>query len=135
MLLNDFRKFVTRKNVIDLAVAVIMGAAATSIVQSFVKDIFSPILGIFLGGVDFSNLAITFGNASIRYGSFLQAIINFVIIAFVVFLIIQALQHIQRRFLHIDEEILGQSELKVLQEIRDILKNKQPDTARPEERR
>jgi large conductance mechanosensitive channel len=124
-MINEFRKFITRKNVIDLAVAVIMGAAATSIVQSFVKDIFSPILGIFLGGVDFSNLAITFGKASIRYGSFLQAIINFVIIAFVVFLIIQGLQHIQRRFLHIDEEILGPSELKVLQEIRDILKNKQ----------
>ena len=125
MLLNDFKKFVTRKNVIDLAVAVIMGAAATNIIQSFVKDIFSPILGIFLGGVDFSNLSITFGNAAIRYGSFLQAIINFIIIAFVVFLIIQAIQQIQRRLLHIDEEILSTSELKVLQEIRDILKNKE----------
>lgn len=124
-MLSEFKKFISRKNVIDLAVAVIMGAAATSIVQSFVKDIFSPILGIFLGGVDFSNLSITFGNASIRYGSFIQAIINFIIIAFVVFILIQALQQIQRRLLHIDEEILGQSELKVLQEIRDILKNKQ----------
>lgn len=125
MILNEFKKFISRKNVIDLAVAVIMGAAATSIVQSFVRDIFTPILGIFLGGVDFSSLSLTFGNASIRYGSFIQAIINFVIIAFVVFLLIQVLQELQRRFLHIDEEILGQSELKVLQEIRDILKNKQ----------
>jgi large conductance mechanosensitive channel len=124
-MIREFKKFITRKNVIDLAVAVIMGAAATSIVQSFVRDIFSPILGIFLGGVDFSSLSINFGNASIRYGSFIQAIINFLIIAFVVFLIIQAIQELQRRFLHIDEEILGQSELKVLQEIRDILKNKQ----------
>jgi large conductance mechanosensitive channel len=123
-MIREFKKFITRKNVIDLAVAVIMGAAATSIVQSFVRDIFSPILGIFLGGVDFSNLSLNFGNASIRYGSFIQAIINFLIIAFVVFLIIQAIQELQRRFLHIDEEILGQSELKVLQEIRDILKNK-----------
>lgn len=125
MILNQFKKFISRKNVIDLAVAVIMGAAATNIVQSFVRDIFTPILGIFLGGVDFSSLSITFGNASIRYGSFIQAIINFLIIAFVVFLLIQALQELQRRFLHIDEEILGQSELKVLQEIRDILRNKQ----------
>lgn len=124
-MLSEFKKFVSRKNVIDLAVAVIMGAAATNIIQSFVRDIFSPILGIFLGGVDLSSLAITFGNASIRYGSFIQAIINFLIIAFVVFLIIQAIQELQRRFLQIDEEILGQSELKVLQEIRDILKNKQ----------
>ena len=124
-MLSEFKKFVTRKNVIDLAVAVIMGAAATNIIQSFVRDIFSPILGIFLGGVDFSSLSITFGNASIRYGSFLQAIINFIIIAFVVFLIIQAIQQIQRRLLHIDEDILSTSELKVLQEIRDILKNKQ----------
>ena len=123
-MVSEFKKFVTRKNVIDLAVAVIMGAAATSIIQSFVRDIFSPILGIFLGGVDFSSLSINFGNASIRYGSFIQAVINFIIIAFVVFLIIQAIQELQRRFLHIDEEILGQSELKVLQEIRDILKNK-----------
>ena len=89
------------------------------------RDIFTPILGIFLGGVDLSSLAITFGNASISYGSFIQAIINFLIIAFVVFLIIQAIQELQRRFLQNDEEILGQSELKVLQEIRDILKNKQ----------
>ena len=123
-MISEFKKFISRKNVIDLAVAVIMGAAATSIVQSFVRDIFAPILGMFLGGVDLSSLAITFGNASIKYGSFIQAIINFIIIAFVVFLIIQAIQELQRRFLHIDEEILGQSELKVLQEIRDILKNK-----------
>ncbi len=124
-MLSEFKKFISRKNVIDLAVAVIMGAAATSIVTSFVRDIFSPILGMFLGGVDFSSLAINFGNASIRYGSFIQAIINFLIIAVVVFAVIQAIQELQRRFLHIDEEILGQSELKVLQEIRDILKNKQ----------
>jgi large conductance mechanosensitive channel len=123
-MINEFKQFIMRRNVIDLAVAVIMGAAATSIVQSFVRDIFSPILGIFLGGVDLRNLSITFGNASIRYGSFIQAIINFVIIAFVVFLIIQVLQQIQRRLLHSDEDILGQSELKVLQEIRDLLKNK-----------
>ncbi len=96
---NEFKEFISRRNVIDLAVAVIMGAAATSIVQSFVRDIFSPILGIFLGGVDLRGLSITFGNASIRYGSFIQAIINFLIIAFVVFLIIQVLQQIQRRFL------------------------------------
>jgi large conductance mechanosensitive channel len=123
-MISEFKKFISRKNVIDLAVAVIMGAAATSIVQSFVSDIFSPILGIFLGGVNFSSLSINVGNASIRYGSFIQAIINFLIIAFVVFLIIQAIQELQRRFLHVDSEILGQSELKVLQEIRDILKNK-----------
>jgi large conductance mechanosensitive channel len=123
-MISEFKKFISRKNVIDLAVAVIMGAAATSIVQSFVRDIFAPILGIFFGGVDLSSLAINFGNASIRYGSFIQAIINFLIIAMVVFLIIQAIQELQRRFLYIDEEILGQSELKVLQEIRDILKNK-----------
>ena len=123
-MISEFKKFISRKNVIDLAVAVIMGAAATNIVQSFVRDIFAPILGMFLGGVDLSTLAITFGNASIRYGSFIQAIINFIIIAFVIFLIIQVIQELQRRFLHIDEEILGQSELKVLQDIRDILKNK-----------
>lgn len=123
-MISEFKKFISRKNVIDLAVAVIMGAAATNIVQSFVRDIFSPILGIFLGGVDFSKLAISFGNASIRYGSFIQAIINFLIVAFIVFLLVQAIQQIQRRLLHIDEDILSTSELKVLQEIRDILKNK-----------
>ncbi len=125
-MISEFKKFITRKNVLDLAVAVIMGAAATNIVQSFVNDIFSPILGMLLGGVNVSNLSINFGHASIRYGSFLQAIINFIIIAFVVFLIIQALQQIQRRLLHSDEELLtSTTEIKVLQEIRDILKNRQ----------
>jgi len=124
MLLYDFKKFISRKNVMDLAVAVIMGAAATNIIQSFVRDIFSPIIGIVFGGVDFSNLSISFGNASIRYGSFFQAIFNFLIIGFVVFLLIQAIQQIQRRLLHIDEDVPSTPELKVLQEIRDILKNK-----------
>lgn len=130
MILKEFKEFISRGNVIDLAVALIMGAAFTNIVQALVKDVITPILGIFLGGVDFSGLAITIGAASIKYGSFIQAVINFLIIAFVVFIIVKAINKIESKIeqdlLHLDEakkdEQLSQ-EVKELREIKNILKN------------
>jgi len=86
---KEFRDFITRGNVMDLAVAVILGAAFTAIVNSLVNDIIMPIIGLILGGVDFTALAFTVGEASITYGNFIQAIINFLLIALVVFLLVR----------------------------------------------
>ena len=130
MILKEFKEFISRGNVIDLAVALIMGAAFTNIVQALVKDVVTPLLGIFLGGVDFSGLAITIGASSIKYGSFIQAMINFLIIAFVIFIIVKANNKLEAKIehdiLHLDEEkkdeLLSQ-EVKELREIKNILKN------------
>ena len=130
MILKEFKEFISRGNVIDLAVALIMGAAFTNIVQALVKDVVTPLLGIFLGGVDFSGLAITIGASSIKYGSFIQAVINFLIIAFVIFIIVKAINKLEAKIehdiLHLDEEkkdeLLSQ-EVKELREIKNILKN------------
>ena len=89
-MLKEFKEFVMRGNVLDLAVGVIIGGAFGKIVASLVNDILMPIVGLVLGGVDFSGLAITVGDASIKWGAFVQAIIDFIIIAFVIFLIIKA---------------------------------------------
>lgn len=89
-LLKEFKEFALRGNVMELAVAVIMGAAFQGIISSLTGDIISPVLGLF-GGVDFSNLAINIGDASIRYGAFITAIINFIIMAFVIFLMVKGM--------------------------------------------
>jgi len=123
---KDFREFIGRGNVIDLAVAVTIGAAFTAIVTSLVDDIVTPILGIFMGGVDFSGLAVTVGEATIAYGSFIQAVINFLIIAIVIFLIIRAINKIQEQYSKQADEEAATSEppadVKLLEEIRDLLK-------------
>jgi large conductance mechanosensitive channel len=122
-IVHEFRTFISRGNVIDLAVAVIIGQAFTTIVNSIVKDILSPILGIFLGGIDFGDLAITIGKAEIRYGSFIQASINFLIIAFVVFILVTSINKLQETFLGSkDEEGKREDQIQLLTEIRDLLK-------------
>lgn len=87
---KEFRDFIMRGNVLDLAVAVIIGAAFGKIVASLVDDILTPIIGLALGGIDFSGQVISMGEAAIRWGGFVQAIIDFLIIALVVFMIIKA---------------------------------------------
>lgn len=85
-MLKEFKEFIARGNVMDLAVGVIIGAAFTAIVKSLVSDLINPLIGIFLGKIDLSNLVFSIGSAHFRYGSFLNEVINFLIIAFVVFL-------------------------------------------------
>lgn len=130
MILKEFKEFISRGNVIDLAVALIMGAAFTNIVQALVKDVITPLLGIFLGGIDFSGLAITIGDASIKYGSFIQAVINFLIIAFVIFIIVKAINKLESKIEHdllkLEEEKKDEQitpEVKELREIKNILKS------------
>lgn len=126
-MLKEFRDFINRGNVIDLAVAVIIGGAFTAIVGSLVNDIVTPVLGLLLGGVNFAGLAITVGEASIGYGNFIQAIINFLIIAFVIFLIVRQIN----QFNQVKEAAPApppppepSAEEKLLAEIRDLLKAK-----------
>ena len=89
-MLKEFKEFVMRGNVLDLAVAVIIGGAFGKIIGSLVNDILMPLIGLVLGGVNFSELAFTVGEAVIKWGAFVQAIVDFVVIAFVIFMIIKS---------------------------------------------
>jgi large conductance mechanosensitive channel len=125
-MLKEFREFLQRGNVIDLAVAVIIGGAFGAIVTSLVNDIIMPIVGIFLGGVDFASLTVQVGDAVIAYGSFIQAIVNFSIIAFVVFMIVRSINKLQRAKEQAPAPPPEPSpEEKLLAEIRDLLREQQ----------
>jgi large conductance mechanosensitive channel len=124
-MLKEFRDFINRGNVVDLAVAVIIGGAFGAIITSLVNDIIMPLIGVIIGGVDFAALAIQVGEATILYGSFIQAIVNFLIIAFVLFLIVRGFNKLQKE----QEEAPPappepSPEEKLLAEIRDLLKEK-----------
>ncbi len=95
-MLKEFREFAIRGNVMDLAVAVIIGAAFGKIVTSLVDNILMPLIGLLMGGVDFSALSLQVGEAVVQYGLFIQSIIDFVIIAFVIFLIVRALNRLKQ---------------------------------------
>ncbi len=126
-IIAEFKKFAMRGNVVDLAVGIILGAAFGKIVSSFVADIITPPLGLLLGGVDFSQLAITLRAAVgdqpavvMSYGKFLQTIFDFVIIAFAIFMAIKVLYRLR---LHQDAAPAGPTKDQVLlTEIRDLLK-------------
>jgi len=89
-MLKEFKDFVMRGNVLDLAVAVIIGGAFGKIVASLVNDVIMPLVGIVMGGVDFTTLQFQVGTATVKYGSFIQTIVDFLIVAFVIFLIVKA---------------------------------------------
>lgn len=119
----EFRKFIMRGNVIDLAVAVIIGGAFGAIVTSFTNDILMPLIGIVLGGIDFTALAVQVGSATVAYGKFIQAVINFVIIAFVLFLVVKAMNKLMEEKKKAPEAPAAPPEdVVLLREIRDLLK-------------
>jgi large conductance mechanosensitive channel len=95
--MKEFKAFAVRGNVIDLAVAVIVGGAFGKIVSSFVGDLVMPIVGLLLGGVDFSGMSIAVGDAVIKYGAFIQAVVDFLIIAFVIFMALKALNTMKKQ--------------------------------------
>lgn len=140
-MLKDFRDFINRGNVIDLAVAVLVGAAFGSITQSLVNDVVMPPVGLLLGGVDFANLgviltggenyasvaeAVAAGAPVLRYGAFLNTIINFLVISLVMFMVVRSYNQLRRRFSRQEEATPGpppapSREEVLLAEIRDIL--------------
>ena len=89
-MLSEFKDFIAKGNVMDMAVGIIIGAAFTAIVGSLVEDLINPLIGLFMGGVDFGGLTAAVGDATFTYGKFIMAIINFLIIAFVVFMLVRS---------------------------------------------
>jgi len=95
-MLKEFRDFAMRGNVLDLAIAVIIGGAFGKIVTSLVDDIIMPLVGLAIGGLDFKSLAITVGSAQVKYGSFIQNVVDFLIIAFVIFMIVRTMNRFKK---------------------------------------
>lgn len=136
--LAEFQAFVMRGNVVDLAVGIIIGAAFTGIVNSLVKDIFTPLIGLLVGGIDFTNIFLTLkgpsqptldaakaaGAVTLNVGVFLNAVIQFVIVAFAVFWLVRALSVLYRPKLVADAEVTPPRDEVLLEEIRDILKRR-----------
>jgi large conductance mechanosensitive channel len=120
---DDFKKFAIKGNVIDLAVAVVIGAAFGKIVTSLVEDLIMPAVGILLGGFSVAQLAYSFGDAELRYGAFLQSVIDFFIISFSIFLMIRLLSKFQLKRDAPEEKPVPVLDLKeqLLTEIRDLL--------------
>ncbi|WP_439578704.1 large conductance mechanosensitive channel protein MscL [Elioraea sp.] len=136
---KEFKAFIMRGNVIDLAVGIIIGVAFSAIVGSLVKDIFNPLLGLVMGGIDFSNVFIVLsgermptleatresGAAVLAVGTFINAIINFVIVGFAIFWLIKVLSRFKAKEAEAAPPAPPKSEL-LLEEIRDLLKSRAP---------
>ena len=129
---SEFKEFINKGSVMDMAVGVIVGGAFGKIVTSLVDNVIMPLVGVIMGGVDISGLAITLGGASIKYGLFLQNVIDFLIIALVIFIMVRSINHMHNRVqdrLHGKCEDEGEPEpvpedVQLLREMRDILKAK-----------
>ncbi|PAV29660.1 large-conductance mechanosensitive channel [Virgibacillus profundi] len=121
---NDFKEFAFKGNVMDLAVAVVIGAAFGAIVTSLVDNIITPLVGIMAGGINFTSLSIQVGSSEILYGNFIQSIFDFLIVAFSIFLFIRLLMKFKRK--KEEKEVVEEAEVNVqeelLTEIRDLLK-------------
>ena len=109
---KEFKQFALKGNIMDLAVGVIIGGAFQSIVNSLVEDIIMPIIAIFTGKVDYSGLSITIGQSSIQYGSFLTAVINFLIIAISIFLLVRYINKLNKKLEQLKEDELKKLEKK-----------------------
>jgi large conductance mechanosensitive channel len=121
--IGEFKEFISRGNVLDMAVGIIIGGAFTSIVTSLVNDIIMPIVGVIIGGVDFTGLTVTIGSSEITYGNFIQQIVNFLIIAFSVFVMVKAINSMRKK--QEDEPAAPpepSEDILLLREIRDSLK-------------
>lgn len=125
--IGEFKEFIARGNVMDMAVGVIIGGAFSAITTSLINDIIMPLLGILTGSISFAELSVTVGGAVICYGNFVQAVLNFLVMALVVFCMVKAINSFHRK----KEEVPAQpepepepsNEEKLLAEIRDLLKD------------
>lgn len=119
--LMEFRDFLLRGNVVDLAVAVVIGAASAAVVKSFVSDLVLPLIGTVIGTTDFSKLTFTINGSVFRYGNFIDAVIGFVMIAAAIFFLVIKPTERLARITGSDEEDSGPGEVELLTEIRDLL--------------
>ena len=126
-MIKEFKEFISKGNVLDLAVGVIIGAAFGKIVSSLVSDILMPIIGIITGGLDFTKLSITIKDASINYGMFIQNVVDFLIVAFCIFVIIKLINKFRKKEepkKEAPKKETKSEEVILLTEIRDSLKKK-----------
>ena len=119
---KEFKTFIERGNVIDLAVGVVIGSAFGKIVSSLVDDIIMPLIGIIIGGLDFSNLSIKVGDAKIMYGSFINNVIDFLIIAICIFIFVKLMNKFMKKKEEKPAPPVKSDEVKLLEEIRDLMK-------------
>lgn len=121
---NEFKTFISRGNVIDMAVGVIIGSAFGKIVTSLVNDLLMPLIGVIIGGLDFSNLSFKVGDAVIAYGNFIQTIIDFLIISSCIFLMVKFFERFRKEEQKEEkkEEVKRREEVLLLEEIRDLLR-------------
>jgi len=120
---KDFKEFISQGSVMDLAVGIIIGAAFGNIVSSLVDNVMMPFFGLLLGGIDFTSLKLTLGKAELEYGLFIQSIVDFLIIAFSIFIFIRIIHSVRRKQEEKEEEAVDER-LALLTEIRDLLKGK-----------
>ena len=124
-MIQEFKDFIAKGNVMDMAVGIIIGAAFTAIVTSLVDDLINPIISLFMGGIDFSGLGFALGDgadaAVFAYGNFIMALINFLIIAWVVFILVKMVNRVKGEEAPAEEEPAGPSAEDLLTEIRDAL--------------
>ena len=123
--IREFKEFISRGNVIDMAVGTIIGAAFGKIVTSIVNDILMPLIGLVIGGIDFTGLSWTIKEAKISYGNFIQNVIDFLIVAACIFIFVKILSSFNRKKEEkeeIKEEVVVDEKIELLKEIRDLLK-------------
>lgn len=129
-IIDEFKEFISRGSVVDLAVGMIVGSAFTKIVSSLVNDVLMPAIGVIIGGVDFTNLTLKFKDAIIYYGNFIQNVIDFLIVAFCIFMFVKAINLLTSKAKKKEEkqekknEKIKSDEVILLEEIRDLLKKK-----------
>ena len=121
-ILKEFKEFISKGNVIDMAVGVIIGGAFSKIVTSLVNDIIMPLIGVIIGGLDFTSLSIKIKDSEILYGSFIQNIVDFLIIATCIFTVIKILNKFKKKQEEKPTPVETPEDIKLLTEIRDLLK-------------
>lgn len=129
-MIKEFKEFISRGNVVDMAVGVIMGSAFGKIVTSLVNDIIMPLVGVLIGGIDFTSLSFKIQDAEVKYGSFIQNIVDFLIVAICIFVFVKIINklntidvlHKKKKEEPKKEEVKKSDEVVLLEEIRDLLK-------------
>ena len=124
---KEFKEFISKGNVLDLAVAVVIGNAFNAIVTSLVNDVIMPLVGIIIGGINFSSIKITVGSADLMVGNFIQMVVNFLIVAFTIFVVVKSFNKLQQKAKKKEEKKEEEKPKKpddivLLEEIRDLLK-------------
>ena len=122
--LEEFKKFIAKGNVLDLAIAVVIGNAFNKIVSSLVDDVIMPLVGVIIGGIHFEGIKITVGNASIMVRSFIQNIVDCLIVALTIFIVVKIFNKLSKKKEEKKEEPKKPDDIKLLEEIRDLLKDK-----------